>query len=106
MASNVDWSEILKDKYSTFKIEEKAFVESLKICNSNEIAAEQIYQAIKDEDEIPDNLKLIYREAVYGSNERVKLRVRNRIGNIRRHLRLFHYLFICKLTYSSDCTQT
>ena len=40
MASNVDWAEILKDKYSTFKIEEKAFVESLKICNSNEVAAE------------------------------------------------------------------
>ena len=87
MASNVDWPTILKDRHTTFKVEENAFLESLKIANSNEVAAERIYQAIKDDPEIPENLKIIYREAVYGTMEKVKTRVRNRIGNIRRHLK-------------------
>ena len=78
MAENLNWKLILK---------EKASIDSLKIANSNEVAAKKIYQAIKDDEDIPDNLKLIYKEAVCGSNEKVKGRVRNRIGNIRRHLK-------------------
>ena len=88
MASNVqNWDEILKDRYATFKIEENAFVDSLQICNSTEVAALKIYETIRGESDIPENLKIIYHEAVHGSNDRVKLRIRNRIANIRRNYR-------------------
>ena len=85
MASNIDWEDVLKDRFPTFKVEELAFIESLKIANSTEVAAERIYEAIKTNDEIPENLKILYKEAVYGSQEKVRLRIRNRIGNIRRN---------------------
>ena len=87
MASNIDWEQILNDRYATFKVEETAFIESLQIANSNEIAAECIYEAIKNKEDIPENLILLYREAVYGSNGQVKRRIRNRMGNIRRNLK-------------------
>ena len=47
MASNIDWALILRDRFATFKVEENAFLESLKICNSSEVAIERIYEAIK-----------------------------------------------------------
>ena len=85
MASNIDWDVIMRDRFTTFKLEENTFVESLKICNSNEVAAERIYDAIKDDSDIPENLKLMYREAVFGENEAVKRRIKNRITNMRRN---------------------
>ena len=87
MASNVDWPSIMKDRFATFKVEENAFLESLKICNSTEVAIAKIYEGIKDLDEIPDSLILMYREAAYGENKDVKRRIRNRISNIRRNLK-------------------
>ena len=87
MACNIDWSELLKDRFPMFKVEEVAFVESLKIANSNEVAAEGIYEAIKQQDDIPQNLKLLYKEAIYGSNEKVKGRIRGRISNMHRNNR-------------------
>ena len=82
MASNVpvDWKLILKSKHTTFNVEENAFRESLKIANSNEVAAEKIYHAIKNDADVPDTLKMIYREAVYGTHPKVKKRVRNRLA--------------------------
>ena len=87
MASNFDWEIILNDRFPTYKVEEQAFVESLKIANSNEVAAERIYHAIKNDCDIPENLKLIYKEAVYGSNIVVRNRIRGRLSNIRRNNR-------------------
>ena len=87
MASRFDWDEILRDRFAMFKLEEEGFLESLKVCNSTEVSAEKIYLTIKDCPEIPTNLKMMYREAVYGCNEKVRLRIKNWIGNIRRNLR-------------------
>ena len=87
MASNIDWQLIMKDRFATFKVEEIAFLESLKICNSTDVATEKIYEAIKHDGDIPRSLKLMYKEAIYGENEKVKSRIKNRISNIRRHLR-------------------
>ena len=100
MASkHVDWESILRERYATFKVEENAFLESLKICNSTEVSAEKIYLTIKDDADIPRNLKLMYREAVYGSDEKVRNRIRNRVGNIRRNLRYEkeYYLYYIQL---------
>ena len=87
MAAQLDWDQILNDRYATFKIEETAFIESLQIANSNDIAAQCIYEAIKDKEDIPENLTLMYREAIFGSNTQVRKRIRNRMGNIRRNMK-------------------
>ena len=81
------WSELLKDRYPTYKIEEAAFINSLKVCNSADVSAEKIYECIKDDPDVPGNLKALYREAVYGLDKDVKTRIPNRIGNIRRSTR-------------------
>ena len=87
MASNIDWQLIMKDRFATFKVEETAFLDSLKICNSTDVATEKIYEAVKEDPDIPRSLKMMYKEAIYGDHEKVKSRIRNRISNIRRHLR-------------------
>ena len=75
----------MRDRYVTFKLEEEGFAQSLEICNSTEVAAEKIYYTIRDSDEIPENLKMMYKEAVFGYNEKVRNRIKNRIGNMRRN---------------------
>ena len=87
MASNVDWPSIMKDRFATFKIEETAFYDSLNICNSTEVAIAKIYEAIKDLQDIPNSLIMMYREAAYGDNKQVKRRIGNRISNIRRNMK-------------------
>ena len=87
MASPIDWDEILRDRYVTFKLEEQGFRESLEICNSTEVSAEKIYYTIWDAAEVPDNLKMMYKEAVFGYNEKVKNRIKHRISNMRRNLK-------------------
>ena len=72
MASRFDWDEILRDRYATFKLEEEGFIESLKVCNSTEVSAQKIYYTIRDAPDIPTNLIMMYREAVFGFNEKVK----------------------------------
>ena len=83
------------DRYPTFHLEEQGFVESLEICNSTEISAEKIYYTIRDSDEIPENLKLMYKEAVFGYNEKVKKCIKHRINNIRRsHKYGVHHIYL------------
>ena len=87
MENDVNWEEVLKDRYATFKLEEEGFLESLKVCNSTEVSAEKIYHTIKQCAEIPKNLKIMYKRAVFGMNKKVRLCIKNCIGNLRRNLR-------------------
>ena len=98
MASFTDWDEIMRDRYATFKLEEQGFIESLEICNSTEISAEKIYYTIREADDIPENLKMMYREAVFGTNKAVKRRIKNRIGNMRRNLRYEYFFYLGTLS--------
>ena len=98
-APTVDWPSIMKDRFATFKVEETAFVESLKICNSNDVAIVKIYEAIKDLEDMPKSLIMMYREAAYGDNEKVKRRIKNRMSNIRRNLK-YKFLLIEMCDYS------
>ena len=86
MASSIDWSELLDQRYPSYKVEVNAFLESLKVSSSPEISIEKVYHAIKDDLAINDNLKVLYHEAVFGSNKEVKLRLRNCMSNFKRAL--------------------
>ena len=77
----------MHERYVTFKLEEQGFRESLEICNSTDVSAEKMYYTIRDAPEIPSNLKLMYKEAVFGYNEKVKNRIKHCISNMRRNLK-------------------
>ena len=87
MADGVDWAKILDLRYKSFKVEVDAFLNSCDVSSSTEIAQEMIYEAIKCDQHVSENLKLLYKEACYGTNKDVKLRIKNRITNFRRALR-------------------
>ena len=43
---------------------------------------------------VDDSLKLIYHEALYGSDRGAKLRIKNRVTHFRRTLRYCEQLFV------------
>ena len=81
------WQQPLSDRYATYKVEERAFAQSLKVCNSTDVSAEKIYDAIKDDGDVSPNLKALYREAIFGTDKDVKARIKHRISNLRRNTR-------------------
>ena len=87
MTSQVNWAELLEKKYASFTVEVNAFLNSAHIANSTDVSIQNIYQVIRNVQEIDPNLKLLYHEAIYGTNKDVKARIRNRVSNFRRTLR-------------------
>ena len=87
MALNNEWDVLLKAKYPSYTVEVEAFLESLDIATSSEISMEKIYEAIREDDKVDENLKCLYMEAIFGSNKDVRSRIKNRIANFRRRLR-------------------
>ena len=82
-----DWDQLLKAKYNSYKVEVQAYLDSLDIATSSEISMSYIYEAIRNDDKVNGNLKLLYKEALYGKNKEVKSRIQNRIANFRRSLK-------------------
>ena len=87
MASFINWSELLDQRYPSYKVEVNAFLDSLEVASSPEITIEKVYLAIKDDPQVNDNLLALYHEAIYGTNKDVKLRMKNRMSNFKRGLR-------------------
>ena len=81
-----DWQQILKGKWKPFDVEKSLYVDSENKANSVEEKAKIICDGIREGD-VPENLKKIYTEAVYGSNEKVKARVISRVYFIGRSVR-------------------
>ena len=87
MASLVDCTTILEGRYPSYTIEVNTFIESADVSSSPEISAQMVYEAIKSDGKVCDNLKLLYHEAIFGSNKKVKKRIYNRMSHFRRTLR-------------------
>ena len=87
MACYVDWDSLLEKKYPSYKVEVQAYLDSLDVASSTQISTLYIYQAICNDPQVNENLKLLYREALQGTNKEVKLRIKNRVANFRRNLR-------------------
>ena len=88
MASQTNWSQILEERFPSYKVEVSAFLETLHISKSTDVSIEKIYQVIKDEQDVPEHLKMLYHECIFGTDKSVKTRIRNRVGNFKRGLRL------------------
>ena len=87
MAQSNEWEALLKAKYPSYTAEVEAFLESLDIATSSKISMEKIYEAIREDPKVDENLKNLYMEAIFGSNKDVRARIKNRIANFRRRLR-------------------
>ena len=87
MASSTDWTPLLDARYASYTVEVEAFLDSLSVSNSNEVSVEYIFNAIKYDPSIPDNLKLLYGEAVHGTDKEVRTRMKSRVANFKRTLK-------------------
>ena len=88
MASNaVNWEEILEGKYPSYRIEVETFLDTVHISNSNDLSMIKIYEVIVHDANVDEVLKMMYHEAIHGTNRDVKARIRNRIANFRRSLK-------------------
>ena len=81
----MDWTEILKPAYSTYKCEEDAYIEISKITIDNEIALEYLFDnAVRENFQVERNLRELYNEAINGSNKEVRRRMLSRMSNFKR----------------------
>ena len=87
MASQVDWATLLKGKYPSCKLEVNAYLDTLDIATSNLVSAGKCYEAICDDPNVNENLKILYKEALFGSNKEVCACIKSRMSNFRRNLR-------------------
>ena len=87
MADQMYWTALLEKKYPSYKIEVDAFLNSLDISNSVEISAQFIYNVIRYDPLVNEDLKILYKEALFGENKEVKSRIKNRVSNFKRGLK-------------------
>ena len=73
MAKKINWSELLDKKYPSYTVEVNAFLDTADVSRSTDVSIQNIYQAIRNDDKVDSNLKLLYHETIYGSNKDAKL---------------------------------
>ena len=81
-----EWGQILKNRFRAFDVEKSIYIDSQKVANGPLMFAQYIYDALRPGD-VPDNLKNLYREALYGTNQKVRARIISRIYSIGRIVR-------------------
>ena len=87
MASATNWAELLDKKYPSYTVELNAFLATANVCKGTDVSIQNIYEAIRNDDKVEANLKILYHECIYGTNKDVKLRICNRVAHFRRTLR-------------------
>ena len=87
MANEVNFAKLLDKKYASYTVEVEAFLDTCQVSSSTEVAAQMIYDKIKDYCKVDSNLKILYHEAVFGSDKDVKACIKNRITHFWRTLR-------------------
>ena len=87
MANAINWKELIRARYPSYKVEVNAFLESLEVSSSSDISIEKVYEAIKDDPQVNSNLILLYWEAAFGSNKDVKVHMKSRMSNFKRGLK-------------------
>ena len=84
---SLNWQELLDKKYQSYTVEVEAFLESAHVSKSTEILIQKIYEAIRNDVNVDNSLKMLYHGTIYGTNKDVKSRIRNRVAHFRRTLR-------------------
>ena len=72
-----DWDAIRRQRFSVYDVEKSVYMNTKAKDNQPEVYAKYICDAIRDGD-VPENLRKMYREAVYGTNLKVRKRILKR----------------------------
>ena len=86
LANVSEWDAILNDKFKVYPVEESIYIDSVHRANGPEMFAKFICDQIRPSD-VPENLQKLYREAVYGTDTKVKNRIKKRMYLIGRKAR-------------------
>ena len=87
MASGINWAELLDKKYPSYTVGLNAFLVTANVCKGTDVSIQNIYEAIRNDDKVDANLKILYHEFIYGTNKDVKLRIHNRVAHFHHTLR-------------------
>lgn len=88
-----EWDEILKGKWKAYDVEKSLYIESVKKTLAPDERAKFICDNLRPGD-VPENLKKLYNDAVYGSDAKVKTRITSRIYFIGGKVRYAFILLI------------
>ena len=66
------------------EIEEDVFLNSILSSNGADVIAKKIYEFIKDDPNISDQLKQLYKDGLYSRDPKIKHRLRSRMYFIQR----------------------
>ena len=80
------WESVLKSKFKAFDVEKSLYSQNRSKANTPEMYAKYICDGLRDGD-VPDNLRKMYTEAVYGTDAKVKKRIFKRIYAIGQKTR-------------------
>ena len=84
MASSSGNTSIRQERLYLLELEEAIFLEVILTSSCADVIAKSIYEVIKDGDEIFQGLKDLYRQGLFGTDKKIKKRLRNRMYAIRR----------------------
>ena len=86
------WEQVLKGKFKAFDVEKSIYSENRNKANTPEMYAKYICHTLREGD-VPDDLKKLYQEAVYGSDLKVKARIRRRVYAIGEKMQVIFISF-------------
>ena len=80
------WDQILKCKFKPFDVEKSIYTQSQTTANGPLMFARFICDGLRPGD-VPENLMKLYREAVYGTDPKVKARIVSRMYTLGQKVR-------------------
>ena len=86
MATLSGWEAILKERYGVFDVEKSLYKQYMTSLSTPCVLAQALCDGIRPT-EVPFNLRKLYKEAVYGTNAKVRARILNRMNTIGRSVR-------------------
>ena len=92
----MNWEPLIKRRYRFYPDELQLYAESKSLGNEPMIYAKHICDGLK-EGQASNDLRLLYQEAVYGTDPDVKKRVISRVYSIGRNSRYVYYDILCSV---------
>ena len=86
MANPTGWEQMLKERFGVFEVELLIYKDNMTKCNKPREFAKAIYDGMRPTN-VPFTLRHLYREAVYGSDAKVRLQILNRMNTIAHNAR-------------------
>ena len=81
MAKPTIWDQMLKERFAVYDVQLSVYKDNMNRLNKPRAFAKTICDALRPT-EVPFTLRRLYREAVYGTDVKVRLRILNRMNTI------------------------